>query len=135
MKKRSLLDSSALLAYLKKEEGHRKVKDLLSYHHDSKEDLLMNEINVGEVYYVLARERSIEAAEYFRQDILEALGLTMIHNTFADVIVAAKLKAKFPIAYADAFAAATSLKYDAILITSDPDFRKVEHLIEVEWLR
>lgn len=135
MKKAGLLDSFALLAYLKKEENYQKVKDILASHQKGEEDLLMNEINVGEVYYILARERSLDAAEYFLHDILQALAIKMTSNSFSDVIEAAKIKAQFPIAYADAFAVATAIKYGATLITGDPDFNKVGNLIKIEWLR
>lgn len=131
MRKVRLLDSFALLAYLKKEKNYQKVKDILASH---EEDLLMNEINVGEVYYILARERSLDAAEYFLHDILQALAIKITPNSLSDVIEAAKIKAQFPIAYADAFAVATAIKHDATLVTGDPDFKKAEHLITIDWL-
>jgi predicted nucleic acid-binding protein len=134
VKKARLLDSFAILAYLKKEEGYRKVKSILASHRGGEEDILVNEINIGEVYYILARERSSDAAEYFLHDILEALPLNVIPNSFSDVIEAAKIKAQFPIAYADTFAVAAAIKNNAILVSGDPDFKKVSHLIEVEWL-
>ena len=134
MKKARLLDSFALLAYLKNERNCRKVKDILASHQKGEIDLLMNEINIGEVYYILARERSRDAAEYFLNDILPAIGIKTVPNSLPDVIEAAKIKAEVPIAYADAFAVATAAKYDAVLVTGDPDFRKVAHLIEVNWL-
>ena len=135
MRKAKLLDSFALLAYFKQERSYQKVKDILASHQEGKEDLLMNQINVGEVYYILARERSPNAAEYFLHDILQALAIKIIPNCLSDVVEAAKIKARFPIAYAAAFAVATAIKHDATLITGDPDFKKVEHLVEIEWLR
>lgn len=134
MKKARLLDSFALLAYLKKEKGYQKVRDILASHQRDESTLLLNEINVGEVYYILARERSLDAAEYFLYDILPSLGIRVEGNTFPDVIDAAKIKAEFPIAYADAFAVTTAVKYDAAVVTGDPDFKQVEHLVKVEWL-
>lgn len=47
---------------------------------------------------------------------------------------AAEIKAQYPIAYADAFIVATALREEARIITGDPDFKKVEHLVHVEWL-
>ncbi len=134
MKKARLLDSFALLSYLRKENGYQMVKDILASQQKDNHDLLMNEINVGEVYYILARERSINTAEYFLTDILPALDIMTVPNSFPDVIEAAKIKARFPIAYADAFAVATALKYDATLITGDPDFKQVGHIIDIEWI-
>jgi len=134
VKRTSVLDSFALLAYLKKEVGYRKVKDILSSHEKGDEGVMINEVNVGEVYYILARERSSAAAEQFIQDILPALPVALASNSFSDVIAAAKMKAQFRIAYADAFAVATAAKHSAVLITGDPDFKQVEHLVEVDWL-
>jgi len=134
VKKARLLDSFALLAYLKRERSYQKVKDILASHQKDEEDPLMNEINTGEVYYILARERSLDAAEYFLNDILPTLGIKTVPNSLPDVIKAASIKAQVPIAYADAFAVATAAKYDAILVTGDPDFKKAEHLVEVDWL-
>jgi predicted nucleic acid-binding protein len=36
--------------------------------------------------------------------------------------------ARFPIAYADAFAAALAQKYNCPLVTGDPEFRRVDQL-------
>jgi hypothetical protein len=49
---------------------------------------------------------------------------------------AAELKSKHAIAYADAFAVATAVEFNAVLLTGDPEIEPIEgeqHL-EVEWL-
>ena len=43
------------------------------------------------------------------------------------------LKGRFPIAYADAFAAALAQKYNCPLATGDPEFRRVDQL-ELDWI-
>ena len=134
MKRPSVLDSFALLTYLEKESDYQKVKDIFAAVQRGQATVFMNEINIGEVYYILARERSPDGAEYFLNDILPALGITAVANALADVIDAAKLKAQFPIAYADAFAVTTALKYDATLVTGDPDFKHVERMVDIQWL-
>lgn len=132
-KKRSLLDSFALLAFLNKERGFEKVKSLLRTAEASAEPLLMNEINIGEAYYVIAKNRSLEQAEEFVHR-LETLPIQPVPNSFADVLEAAKIKARFPISYADAFAVATAIRMNAVIVTDDPEFRRVEPLVTVEWL-
>ena len=47
---------------------------------------------------------------------------------------AARLKARFPLAYADAFALATAIRFGARLVTGDPEFEVAEDLVDVEWL-
>jgi len=51
------------------------------------------------------------------------------------VMRAAYLKAQYPISYADAFAAALAEQEKAILVTGDPDFKRLEKTIKIQWLR
>ncbi len=132
-KKRSLLDSSALLAFLNRERGFERVKLLLRTAAASDEPLLMNEITIGEVYYVIAKDRSIEKAEEFLHR-LQTLPVQPVANSFPDIIEAARIKARFPISYADAFAVATAIRMNAAIVTEDPEFRAIEHLVTVDWL-
>jgi ribonuclease VapC len=57
-----------------------------------------------------------------------------VSNSFTDVLEAARIKARLPISYADAFAVATAQRERAVIVTGDPEFRKVEHLVTVKWL-
>ena len=130
MKKKKVLDSFALLAYLKMEGKYKKVKDLLA----SDEVLLMNDINVGEAFYVLAKERGVEKAEYFVNTVLPNLPIEVVPNALQDVLEAARIKATHSISYADCFAVATALKKDAAIVTGDPEFKKVQKTVEIEWM-
>ena len=51
-----VLDASALMVYLEKEEGYEKVKELLVKAAETDKKLLMAAVNFGEVYYAVARE-------------------------------------------------------------------------------
>ena len=131
MNRKRVLDSYALLAYLKKEDKYERIKGLLS----SKDTILfMNEINLGECFYILARERTMDNAEYFVHSVLPNLPIKKISNTFQDIIEAARIKAKHPLSYADCFAIQTSLRENAPLVTGDPEFKKADKLVEIEWL-
>jgi ribonuclease VapC len=134
VKRKRVLDSFALLAFLNKETGFQRVRDRLSEAQKSEETMLMNEINVGEVYYILFRKRGWEEADYFLETILAALPITTVSNTFDDVIEAAKIKAEYPLSFADCFAVALAKKKDATVMTGDPEFKKIEHLVTIEWL-
>ena len=95
--------------------------------------LLINEINVGETYYILSR-RSMESAEYFLDIILAGLPLKIVPNDFDHVIAAARIKARHPLCFADCFAVATAVSEGAAIMTGDPEFKEVEHLTKIEWL-
>jgi ribonuclease VapC len=131
VKKKSLIDSYALLAYLKQESNYEKVEDLLL---SQETPLLMNDINIGEIFYILARERGLDQAEYFVNVILPNLPITPIGNALTEVIEAAKIKARYPISYADCFAVATAIREKAVIITGDPDFKHVEKIVEIDWI-
>ena len=133
MTKPNVLDSFALIAFLAKERGFEKVRALLHEAQASNRPLLMNEINIGEVYYLTAREQSVEQAEAFLHD-LETLPIHPVTNTFQQVLDAARLKARFPVSYADAFATATAVREGARLVTGDPELRSVAHLVEILWI-
>lgn len=131
MKPKRVLDSFAVLAYLQGEPGHEAVVSALA----EAGRALMNEINVGEVYYILARARGKAQADYFLGTILPQLPIHIVGNSLADVVAAARIKAEHPLAYADCFAVVTAQKENARLLTGDPEFKSVASLITIEWIR
>src|SRR5208283_6034490 len=94
--------------------------------------LFMSAINVGEVYYFVRKYHGETLAESWRQSS-GTLPITIEVPTADDIWDAALLKGQFPIAYADAFAAALAQKYRCPLLTGDPDFRSVPDL-ELDWI-
>ena len=50
------------------------------------------------------------------------------------IFQAAEYKAEYSLSFADCFALASAIEYKATLVTGDPEFKKVEHLIEITWL-
>lgn len=94
----------------------------------------MNELNIGESYYIIARERGIESPEYFVENVLPNLPVEIISNSFERIVDASRVKAKYPISYCDCFAAATAMRERAVIVTGDHDFKMLEHIVGVEWL-
>jgi ribonuclease VapC len=128
------LDSYALLAYLNKENGFEKVRKVLADAQVSSIPVLMNELNIGETYYILYRKRSPEQAVYFLDTVLAGLPISMISNDFDAVISAANIKARHAISFADCFAVATAQRENAVILTGDPGFKDVEKYVEIDWL-
>jgi ribonuclease VapC len=122
------------LAYLNRESGFETVRRFLAESQESGNPILMNEINIGEAYYSLYRKRGSVEANYFIDTILEGLPILRISNDFVSTIGAARIKAEYPISFADCFAVATAQHENAVLITGDPEFKQVEHLVKIEWI-
>jgi len=138
-----VLDSFALLAYLNGEASAEKVRGLLddARHTRAAEKaarsegtVLMNEINVGETYYILHRTRGVQKADYFLDTILPGLPITLIPNGFDDIIAAAVIKASHALSFADCFAVMTAQRFKAVVVTGDPEFKTIEGCVSIEWL-
>jgi len=134
VKRKRLLDSFAMIAYLNKEKGFKEVREVMSEAQKTGHPVLMNEINVGEVYYILFRKRGRKKAEYFLWTILPSLPILTVSNAFEDVVNAAEIKAENPLSFADCFAVDTARKNHAVIMTGDPEFKNVEQLFAIQWI-
>jgi ribonuclease VapC len=134
VKRKKLLDSYALLAYLNKENGFEKVRNVLANAQKTGYPVFMNELNVGETYYILYRKRGPEQAEYFLDTVMAGLPISLISNDFNAVVSASKIKARYPLSFVDCFAVATAQREDAVILTGDPEFENVEKFVKIDWL-
>lgn len=130
-----VLDSYALLAYLEAERGSNRVRELLEAARTRKCRLSMCVVNLGEVVYIVERERGLPKA----QETLARIDELPIHVMNVDctlALAAAHLKTGCPIAYADCFAVALTQIKKATLVTGDPEFRKIKAdcNVHIEWL-
>lgn len=134
MKRRKyVLDSYAVLAYLQAERGGAKVKDLLKEAKASDVQILLSVINLGEVLYVIERKLGYETAMNTLKDILR-LPIQVAEVPLERVLAAAHIKAQYAIAYADTFAVALAQELEATIVTADPEFKRVESLVDILWL-
>lgn len=128
-----ILDSYAILALLNNEPGAERIASLLIQARNNKVALHMSLLNLGEVAYIIQR-RWGEKKVRMMLTYLDNSGIIYEEVGKDRILAAAHLKAQFPIAYADAFAAALANEYSATLLTGDPEFRALTTLLNVEWL-
>lgn len=128
-----VLDSWAILEWMSgRQPAAGFVEDLLGAAESGRIRLFMSAINVGEVYYFLLKHHSEELAESWRESA-RTMPVTIEVPVSEDIWNAAKLKGRYPIAYADAFAAALAIKRNCPLVTGDREFRRVDGL-KVDWI-
>ena len=65
---------------------------------------------------------------------LEGLPLRVVDADSRAILGAAHIKAQYPISFADAFVVALALEEGAAVLTGDPEFRRVQHLVTMRWL-
>jgi len=97
--------------------------------------LVLSTISLGEIYYNAWNEWSETRAEVALAS-LRALPILIVHPTEEDALSAARIKGRYKISYADAFAAVLSLEFDAPIVTGDKDFLRLQRdgLLAVEWV-
>ena len=49
-------------------------------------------------------------------------------------LTAARIKARYPLAYADAFAAALAKWHGVPVLTGDPEFSRIDEIVSIVWL-
>jgi uncharacterized protein with PIN domain len=108
-----VLDSWAVLTLLQDGPGAERVARQLE------QRPRMSWINLGEVLYILTRQHGTGEAEETVRDLRRKLAVEL--PSVGIVRRAAGIKAAHPMAYADAFAAATAVVHEAQLWTGDPE--------------
>jgi len=128
-----VLDSFALLAFLRGEAGDDKVAALLQKAGERDTPLHMTEVNYAEVKYIVIREDGAARwAEVARNLPTLPIEFHPADRELADV--AADFKSRLGLSLADAFAAALAKKLKADLVAGDPEFKEIEKEIRVQWL-
>lgn len=128
-----VLDSYALLAFLRGEPGDEKVAALLEKAGERDTPVHMTEVNYAEVKYIILRKEGAQQWEQIARE-LPTLSIEFHPATRALADLAANLKAKHRLSLADAFAASLAKEKKADLVTGDPEFKTLAKEITIRWL-
>jgi len=134
MTRNYLFDAFPLLCWLQEEPGYEMIDDLLNEAEEGKALISIHIINLGEVYYRICRVAGIKKAEEMLSKI-RLLPIRILSISDEDVMGAAKIKARYPISYADAFVVAKALQSGATVVTGDPEYKAVSKLIKILWMK
>ena len=132
-----VLDAWALMGWLQREDPvTARVRKMFQRAQSRRLDLAMSWINLGEVYYLLAKRHGGAHADQFLSDLplMPFRGVVPDERT---IIGAARWKSQFPISYADAFALETAKQAQAPLVTGDPELKVLAEqypLVKLEWV-
>ena len=128
-----IFDSHALLKFFQKEKGYEKVVHLLEEIRKTGATKFLNVINLGEIIYSTKRDFGDQKKLEVLANI-ERLGFTILEVPKDLVYQAAEYKAEYSISYADCFALASAIEHKATIVTGDPEFKKVEQIVEIVWI-
>ncbi len=128
-----VLDSWSVIAYLEDEPAGTKVADLIADAREENTPIMMSVVNVGEVWYILARRVSEGEAENSIKDLSD-LHIEFVDANWELTKEAARFKSKNKMSYADCFAAALAKESKAELVTGDREFKQLENEVRMHWL-
>jgi predicted nucleic acid-binding protein len=129
-----IVDASALIAYLKGEQGHERLAALLM---DERNNLAIHIVNLCEVYYGYLKSDGLQKANEAWERATKLLGLL---RTIDDGFIkrVARWKVDSRLGLGDSFLAACAEENAATLVTADHgDFDRIRQgaLIQLEFIR
>ncbi|MDZ4158326.1 MAG: type II toxin-antitoxin system VapC family toxin [Anaerolineaceae bacterium] len=128
-----VLDAYALMAYFEDEPGADLVRSLLLRAEEGGIKLAMSVVNLGEVWYAIARAESPEKADRIIQ-VIQGMAIELVDVDWNLTRQAAGFKARAKISYADCFTAALAKQRRAEIVTGDQEFNQLQNELKITWL-
>jgi predicted nucleic acid-binding protein len=129
-----ILDGWGLVAFFEDEQpSAERMEKLLADAQFSDLSLLVSVVNLGEVWYSVARAYSENKADRVVEEI-DRLGIKIAPADWLVACEAARFKAGGNIAYADCFALALAKIHSAEVVTGDSEFKQFEDQVPIQWI-
>ena len=128
-----VLDSYALMVFFEDESGADIVRDLILKAEEGKIILMMSVVNLGEVWYSIARTNSLEIADQYIGEV-RGMAIEIVDADWQLTRQAALYKKQGKISYADCFAAALASLKKTELVTGDKEFKPLDGEIKISWV-
>ena len=124
-----VLDTSALMAFIEKEEGAERVRDILL-----SKSIIIPWLTILEIVYISQRELGEEEA-LTRYALLKKLNTKIIWDADEALLLnAARIKSTHSLSLADSVIAAIATQHNAILLHKDPEYEQLQGAVEMEVL-
>ena len=127
-----ILDTYALIAFFEDEPGADFVRGLLLEAESGSLELAMCVVNLGEVWYTIARVVSPEQADTIIEEI-QGISIEIVDADWELTQQAAIYKLRGGLSYADCYAAALGKLRQAEVVTGDPEFQTLTGEITTTW--
>lgn len=129
-----ILDSYALLCLFdsKRKAENKAIRKYLEDAESGNIKLYLSKINEGEVFYKLYKYLGGSIALGFREDLKRGLfPVNVVSVNDKKTEEASRIKAKYPVSYADAFCIELAKDMNLPIITGDPEFESVKEIVKV----
>ena len=128
-----VLDTYAVIQYLKAEPGGERIRELLRQAREGKVKLYMHLANFVETYYAIyQKDGEIVAGNVLAR--LRKMPISFVAIDDENAIFTGRCKANKNISFADSFVVGCALQKKGIVLTGDPEFKEVTDIVQIEWL-
>lgn len=128
----SVIDAQPLVAFIRREAGWERIGRTIREAVTGARTLRLTAVNAGEVTYAV--ERHLGGRSGHRALVAVQAWTEIVPVDLELATRAGWLKLRGGISYADCFAAALAHRDGIPLMTGDPEFRRVEDVIRIQWL-
>ena len=124
-----MLDTSALMAFIEREEGSERVRDILL-----SKSIIIPWLSLLEIVYISQCELGEEEA-LTRYALLKKLDAKIIWDADEALLLnAARIKSTHSLSLADSVIAAITTQHNAILLHKDPEYNQLQGVVDMEIL-
>jgi predicted nucleic acid-binding protein len=127
-KPKIVLDTKPLIKLFAQEEGWDAVQKILSRVEAGDLEAAISVVTLTEIYYKYMKEKRADLAEDRTNQFRYAVYLKKLLIDEEVAVKAGDFKGKYNISIADAFIAATADLEEAVIISDDPDFEKIQEI-------
>jgi ribonuclease VapC len=121
------------MAFFQDEPGADTIRGLILKAEEDGVKLVMSVVNLGEIWYSIARTNSPQIADRYVDEIY-GMAIEIVDADWELTRQATSFKVNGNISYADCFAAALAKNHKAELITGDKEFKMLEGEIKIAWI-
>lgn len=124
-KPKVVLDTKPLIKLFAREEGWDAVQKIAAMVEAGEVEAAISVVTLTEIYYKYLQERRPDLAKTRTGDLRHAVYLEKLEVGEEAAVKAGEFKGKYGVSIADAFIAASEYLEGSIIISDDPDFKRI----------
>jgi predicted nucleic acid-binding protein len=123
-----LLDTHPLIKLFAKEEGWEAIQKILLRIENGEIEAAISVVTLTEIYYKYLHEKRADLAQARVEELRYAASVKKLGIDEKIAVKAGEFKGKYAVPIADAYISATAYYNDSIVLSDDPDFKKITEI-------
>jgi len=125
---RVVLDTKPLIKLFAKEEGWESIQGISSKIEAGEIEGAISVVTLTEIYHKYVQGKRLDLAKARTEELRYAVYLRKLEISEEAAVRAGEFKGRYDVSIADAFIAATAYLEGSIIISDDPDFKRIPEI-------